>query len=344
MELLKFLPVPLLLVVTLIAALSGNVIKKYYSKVTIDYSEGAYVYSAVTSLICTVCMIIFSGFRISMSWYTVLLGLLFGICTMLAAVLTTKAMCIGPMSYTVVISSSSTVITALSGFLFWDEELGVLKIIGLVLMAGCFVFSVKKDEDGKKKSLLWFLLSLFSAFAGAGVGLLQKVHQSSAYREELMGFLIIAFVFSLISSLIPLLFRKRKLLVGEKLQPVSEKTETNPENMVKEEDAICEEPCGDAKELRSVEKADVDLQAKQRKFRRLLFVLLLISGIVIALNNVINLYLAGVMDSAVFFPLVNGVGLVLSIVAGLVVFREKLTLMQWVGIACGVVATLFLCL
>ena len=68
------------------------------------------------------------------------------------------------------------------------------------------------------------------------------------------------------------------------------------------------------------------------------------SGVAVALNNIINLYLAGAMDSAVFFPLVNGVGLVLGIVAGLIVFREKLTLRQWIGIVCGVAATLLLCL
>ena len=168
MELLQILPVPLLLVITIAANLAANVTKKQYGSPACGGKDSAYIYSAVTSAICAVLMVAFAGFRISMSWYTLVLGLLYGVCTMLATVLLTKAMTIGPMSYSMVINSASTVITALSGFFFWNESLGALKIAGLVLMAGCFVFSVKKDDSGKRASLLWLVITLFSAVAGAG--------------------------------------------------------------------------------------------------------------------------------------------------------------------------------
>ncbi len=72
-------------------------------------------------------------------------------------------------------------------------------------------------------------------------------------------------------------------------------------------------------------------------------ILMVISGIFVALNNKFNLYLSGVMDSAVFFPVVNGGGLVLSSVAAVVIFREKLSIKQWIGISVGIVSVVLLC-
>lgn len=71
--------------------------------------------------------------------------------------------------------------------------------------------------------------------------------------------------------------------------------------------------------------------------------LMLVSGLFVAVNNKYNLFLSGVMDSAVFFPVVNGGGLVLTSVAAVVIFREKLTVKQWIGIICGILSVLFLC-
>ena len=77
---------------------------------------------------------------------------------------------------------------------------------------------------------------------------------------------------------------------------------------------------------------------------RAVFVLILIiSGICIALNNYFNLYLSGVVESAVLFPILNGGGLILNIMAGVLLFKERLTLRQWGGIMCGVAATICLC-
>lgn len=70
---------------------------------------------------------------------------------------------------------------------------------------------------------------------------------------------------------------------------------------------------------------------------------MIISGVFVALNNKLNLYLSGVLDSAVFFPVVNGGGLVLTSVAAAVIFREKLTTKQWTGLFIGIVAVLLIC-
>ena len=51
----------------------------------------------------------------------------------------------------------------------------------------------------------------------------------------------------------------------------------------------------------------------------------------------------GGMDSAVFFPIVNGGGLVLSTLAAVLIFKEKLNKKQWIGITLGICSVVFLC-
>ncbi|MBQ2915541.1 MAG: hypothetical protein IJE51_01995 [Clostridia bacterium] len=66
-------------------------------------------------------------------------------------------------------------------------------------------------------------------------------------------------------------------------------------------------------------------------------------GFVIAFTNKVNLYLSGVMPSIIFFPLVNGGALLLTVLAGFVIFKEKLSKKQSLGMALGAAAVLLLC-
>ena len=71
--------------------------------------------------------------------------------------------------------------------------------------------------------------------------------------------------------------------------------------------------------------------------------LALFAGIAFGLNNKMTLYLCGIMDSAVFFPVYNVGALLLNTFSGIVIFREKLSKRQIVGIAIGIVSVLCLC-
>ena len=67
----------------------------------------------------------------------------------------------------------------------------------------------------------------------------------------------------------------------------------------------------------------------------------LISGVIIGAVNLINLYLSGKISSIVLFPILNGGVIVLSGLAALFLFKEKLTRSQYAGIILG---TLAICL
>ena len=71
--------------------------------------------------------------------------------------------------------------------------------------------------------------------------------------------------------------------------------------------------------------------------------LMIVCGICAAANNKMNLYLSGVMSSAVFFPIVNGGGMILSAITSLFLFKEKFTAEKWIGISLGIVAVVLIC-
>ena len=64
-------------------------------------------------------------------------------------------------------------------------------------------------------------------------------------------------------------------------------------------------------------------------------VLMLFTGAAIGAINEINLYLSGAMNPIIFFPIVNGGVILLSGIAAIAVFREKLSVKQWLGLTAG---------
>ena len=73
------------------------------------------------------------------------------------------------MSYTAVIISFSTLISALSGVAFFGESLGWVQGVGIAMMLGSFVLAIKKEKDEKKANFKWLALCLFAFSADAVV-------------------------------------------------------------------------------------------------------------------------------------------------------------------------------
>ena len=70
--------------------------------------------------------------------------------------------------------------------------------------------------------------------------------------------------------------------------------------------------------------------------------IILVIGLFIGAINKINLYLSGAMNPVIFFPIVNGGVIVISSLASIFVFHEKLTRKQNLGLIIGVIAVLCL--
>lgn len=288
----------ILLTVSLVAALGGSIFKKLYTNRDSRLS-GSFAYTAVGCIVAAAVLFAWGGFG-KASLFTVLLGVLFGAVTALQGVTNMAALQVGPLSYTTVIISFSTLISALSGVLFFEESIGPLQIVGMVLMLASFALANGGENGGKRANLRWLLLCVVAFLATGAIGVMQKIHQSSAFKEELNAFLVIAFgVSAFLSGVVALLLRKNE---------------------------------SGSEENRNA-----------RGGMMLLIFLMLISGVCVAVNNKLNLYLSGVIDSVIFFPVVNGGGLVLTTLASLIIFKERLRAKQWIGILLGIASVLCLC-
>ncbi len=70
--------------------------------------------------------------------------------------------------------------------------------------------------------------------------------------------------------------------------------------------------------------------------------IVLLIGVVVAAVNIINLYLSGHMESIIFFPIVNGGVIILSGLAAITIFKEKLDTKKLLGLIIGLISTILL--
>ena len=66
--------------------------------------------------------------------------------------------------------------------------------------------------------------------------------------------------------------------------------------------------------------------------------LAIFSGIFIGAVNIINLYLAGVMPKTVFYPVVNGGLIIMTLLSAVIFFHERLNKKQVLGLTAGIIA------
>ena len=291
---LTVLPPMLLLLISVFASFLYDTTLNYFSKKCSASGTDIYAFSVVSSSVATVLLLLLSD-DLHLSLPTVLMSLLFGALIFSCNISAVNAFQRGPMSLTKVLITSSTLIAALSGFFFWDESISPAAGVGMVLMMLMVVLTAKRDDSDRKASRVWILLCVLAIFSSGFVGVTQKLHQTSAYRNELDGFLLVSFLLSTLTNLWQYLRSRRKVAVSVTFSP-----------------------------------------------RQATFWLSLLCGVGMAFPHKINLYLSGILDSAIFFPLVNSIPLLLSLLAAIIFFRERPNLRQYIGILLGFAAVLLL--
>ncbi len=181
------------LVVTTIASVSQNYILNRVSKTEIRSKEDVYYFNAVIAFVC----VLFFGVMLlkgTMSLFTAALGIVFGLMSALGSIYKMRALSEGPMNVTVLITTASMIIPTLSG-IFFGEPFSLRKLLTVLVLLGFIYLSL--DESGEAKySRKWFLYTLFSFVTCGLIGVLQKVHQTSAHSTEAAGFLLVAFAFT----------------------------------------------------------------------------------------------------------------------------------------------------
>ena len=169
----------------------------------------------------SVCILLFAigliGSKISL--YTVLLGVVFGVVTALGNFYKMRALSDGPMHVTLLVTTSSMIIPTMSG-VFFGEQFSLPKLVAVVILIGFIYISFSKSE-GERINKKWLLFAALAFVFQGSIGVLQKVHQTSEHKSEVMGFLFVAFICSLLYSRImarksfkELKFGKKHLLIA----------------------------------------------------------------------------------------------------------------------------------
>lgn len=222
-----------------------------------------------------------SGF----STYTIIMSFFFGITTFFAQYFYIKALYLGTMSFATMIYSCGFFIPTVFGTLYYKEDFKPLCALGIVLLLISILLFVYKSES-ENLNLKGLCCSFVASAMSGGVGIVQKLHQHSQYKQQQNELLFSGFSVCILLCIILFL-----------------STIKNREKK-KATDIIFASLC----------------------------------GISVGFANKINLYLAGMLASYIFFPVLNGSVVVASGFTAKLIYKEKLSKRELLGIILGIIA------
>ena len=278
----------LYIIISMTAGVSQNCIFNKVCKKELTTNKHIYKYNMY---VYSVCILLFSVMILkeNISLFTIGIGIVFGVTTAFTNLYRMKALGTGPLHLTLLIASSSMIIPTMSG-IFFGEAFSLAKLCIVVVLIWFIYLSLGSRSDNSINKQ--WLIYCFIAFITQGtIGVLQKIHQTSLHKTEVNGFLLVAFICSLIYSVIMSRTNKEKVNISKKS-----------------------------------------------------WIFALICGLCTYFNNCVNLMLSGMLPSQIFFPLINGSSIVLSSILSVVIFKERLTKIQLLGLCGGIASLIAICI
>lgn len=230
---------------------------------------------------------------VNITYFTVLYAVAFGTAAFFAQWCYTKALKSGTTAICTMIYSFGFILPTVSGTVFWNEPFGILSAMGLFFAISAIVissFCSEKKLDSKIKIRGFIVSGLIAALCSGGLGILQKMHQSSDDAVNVEAFLILSFIFASLISVNILPF------------------------------------CN---------KGDFKINFKSFAFSGT-------AGVCFGLVSLFNTLLAGRLPTSIVFPTLNIGVMMMSFVAGCIVFKEKLAKSQFIACVFGCVSVILL--
>lgn len=181
-----------------------NLISK---KTAVSYSGlGQFFFSQTLLFGCAAVLMLIFGITdlINASSVTWVYGGIYGILLLISQWMFTLALKNGAASVCTVIYSLGFIIPTLVGTYFWNEDLTIFSFLGILVAVLIILLSAKKEKTETSHGI-FIPFILVAMTASGGLGIMQKVQQSSAFAEEKEGFLAVAFFFAFIFSLVAFL-------------------------------------------------------------------------------------------------------------------------------------------
>ena len=67
-----------------------------------------------------------------------------------------------------------------------------------------------------------------------------------------------------------------------------------------------------------------------------------LSGMIVGFYSIVNLTLAGALDSMIYYPIANGGAMLLTVLVSVIVFKERFDRMRMIGTGLGLLGILCL--
>ena len=146
----------------------------------------------------------------SISQSTVFYGLLYGVLLVASQWMLTLALKSGRTSVCSAVYAMGFIFPTLSGTLFWNEPFRRTEAVGLAVIVFVILLSVGKSGSRKETGRSFGAFLLIAMLASGGLGIMQKIQQSSEARDEKSAFLVIAFALASVVSFLAFLWTGKK--------------------------------------------------------------------------------------------------------------------------------------
>ena len=202
--------IPALLLASSISLSTGRSIFSKEVSISTNNKKSFFFYQTCLFLVATIVIFFFDvKFFLNVSRETLVYGLIYGALLLGSQWLYTIALFNGKASVCSMVYSFGFIIPTLCGFIFWNETVTALKVVGICLVIPLIVLiSIKKKGD-EQKSNLYLIPLILSAICSGGLGVVQKLQQRSQFANERIAFLMIGFSIVFVISLICFLIIKK---------------------------------------------------------------------------------------------------------------------------------------
>ncbi len=185
----------ILLITVVLGVTVQNVARKSYNK---SARGGALTFSAASTLFALFIFLITSGGRLNFTREIIPYALIFALAYSAATIFMLPAIKHGSLSLTSLIIQYSLIVPTVFGFVFWQEDIRIGGIIGILLLLISLALINREDRSQKKTVTARWLFFVSLAFIGNGAcSTVQKAQQIAFVGEYKNEFMILALIISL---------------------------------------------------------------------------------------------------------------------------------------------------
>ena len=163
---------------------------KFFTK----HSDNSYVFNALKALFALILMLIINVSNMDFDKTTTVYALCYGASLCISMYCGYKALCLGPLSLTSLISAFSVIIPILYGIICFGETITTFKIMGICfLILAIILINIKKsNHSGNKANTKWAIFISLTFITNGLCSVIQTKHQRIYPGEHTSDFMIIA--------------------------------------------------------------------------------------------------------------------------------------------------------